>query len=74
MFTAKVGEEHTEDDAIDFLRHVLYPDMYPDENARDYTGDGKVTEDDAIYLLFVLLILSAAVCVLFVSRKKLFGR
>lgn len=54
MFTAKVGEAqqvYTEDDAINLLRHVLFPEIYTIEGDMDFTGDGKLSEDDAIYLL-----------------------
>lgn len=51
LFIAKVGKVPTEDDAIYLLRHVLFPDLYPYENAPDYTKDGAITEADAVYLL-----------------------
>lgn len=51
MFTATVGKDWTEDDAIYLLKHVLFPDLYPITGDMDFTKDGDITEDDAIYLL-----------------------
>lgn len=51
MFTAKVGKVWTEDDAINLLRHVLFPDMYAIQGNMDFNKDGSLTEDDAILLL-----------------------